>query len=340
MSYDQVGYSDKQPISSSNEFTDDPYGNRDPNGNGHDYTPKLYNQGFSFLCFSSKNKKKAKFILASSVVVVILSVVLIIISIVAHIHKDKDGSGAGQPKNTKLNGLFAYGPDDTGLLELHVSDHGLYMPYVNRMEGKMQVYSTIRQVNDQKTFVTCNEDETFILPPNEDQACMQTAETFGENCQNFKLYGALELRPCILLVLTLEADHIPEPFNLSDPANAYVLKELASRHTMHDVGVSCYGKTEEDKKALVLHTANGTSENMLDGGAFVYSPKNGFPTYFYAQKTRGLNYISPGVMVQLNHVPVNQKVTIRCTAWAKNFHDGHPETSNVYTTEFSVLLKN
>ncbi|WAR07700.1 ATPB1-like protein [Mya arenaria] len=300
MSYDQVGYSDKQPISSSNEFTDDPYGNRDPNGNGHgngiynDYTteikPKQYNQGFSFLCCSCQNTKKVKFILAASVVVVILSVVLIIISAVAHKNKDKDGSGAGQPQITKLNGLFAYGPDDTGLLELHVSDHGLYMPYVNRMEGKMQ-----------------------------DQACMQTAETFGENCQNFKLYGALELRPCILLVLTLEADHIPEPFNLSDPANAY---------------------TEEDKKALVLHTANGTSENMLDGGAFVYSPKNGFPTYFYAQKTRGLNYISPGVMVQLNHVPVNQKVTIRCTAWAKNFHDGHPETSNVYTTEFSVLLKN
>ncbi|KAH3724276.1 sodium/potassium-transporting ATPase subunit beta-1-like [Dreissena polymorpha] len=343
MSYGRVT-NDKQPFKDDDDhdsdYRDDPNGNQRGNGvYNHTVKPSVPQNRLQFLCFSCKNTKLVKFVMLGSAIVVLLALILVIVSAVGH--KENNAKSNGTVPIIRHFGLFAVGPDDSGNLEIGLSHVDTYMNFVKRMENNINVYSTIRQESNPDIFKQCKNPETFIQPPEENQACMQTLFSFGDKCTNFNLYGMLEGQPCVLLILRLDTDINPEPFNLSLPENVEILKRLSSRHDPSNVGVSCEGKTKADQDLMVMRTVenNQTVEKMPEGGQISYNPANGFPTYFFAQKKRGENYVSPAVMVKFNSIPANHRVTVRCTAWAKNFNDGHPENSTMYTTEFSILIK-
>lgn len=323
MSYDRVEYSDKTHFSTHSDehhFSDDPV--RNGNGVYNDYTvelkPKTYNPTFRFLCCECKNTKRVKFIMAGASVVFCMALVLIIISAVAH-HK------ASKQTSNKKYGLIAYGPDESGLVSFNPGDHKTYMGYFNRLEAGVADYNTLMQAANLKKYIPCNDSFTKIP---EGKVCMFTLEKFGERCQHYDMFGISEARPCILLVLKPEKELMPKPFDFTDGKNAEIKAMLENKTSDKSIPVSCEGKTEQDKALM----------NKIDfPNKIDYNPANGFPLYYLLQReTEG--HIYPAVMVQFNSIPTHQKVTVKCTAWAQNFNDGAPQNSEVYSTEFSIIL--
>lgn len=82
----------------------------------------------------------------------------------------------------------------------------------------------------------------------------------------------------------------------------------------------------------------GESLNNINGQPIHYNPDTGFPVYFYRQKARPENYIYPAAMVQFNTIRASQDVTVRCTAWAKNFNDGEPYKSEEYSVDITFNI--
>lgn len=103
-------------------------------------------------------------------------------------------------------------------------------------------------------------------------------------------------------------------------------------------------QTEADREAMKLKLSNASNEhnsmNNANGPQIDYNPATGFPVYFFTQKKRNKDYISPAVMVQFNSLPVLKEVTIQCTAWAQNFNKGKPQDSSDYTVEFTFYIHN
>ncbi|KAL4233326.1 Atp1b1p [Mactra antiquata] len=330
MSYGQVSYSDKahfSTMSDDHHYSDDvKNGDRYTNGNGiyNDVTvelkPKEYGGHYKLLCFSCKNTKKVKFIMVGALVVFIMALILIIVSAVAH-HQSTSKSG----HNEKSYGLFAYGPDSSGMITFDPLNHDTYMKYFYRLEKELNDYNIVTQVSDTDRYISCDKNTTTVP---EGKVCMQTAIEFGNNCQHTQMYGILEGRPCILLVLKPEKDLTPKLFNLSGTQNIELHRKLHTNWTRNAVPVICEGKTDEDKEAL------GTDKR--GGAPVVYNPFQGFPQYYFIRRDVD-GYINPAVMVQFNTVPTHRKVTIKCTAWAENFNDGQPETSP-YSTEFTLNI--
>lgn len=331
-SYDPVNYSDKDHIHtpSDGHYSDDPHdGGRQMNGNGiyNDYTvkltPKAYNPTLKFLCWECKNTKRVKFVMCSACVVFCLALILVIVSAVAHHHEQSN-----QKKQTKEYGLMAYGPDQNGMINFDHLDHKSYMAYFNRMEAALHDYDIVKQEAQLETkYIKCTDNMTSIP---EGKVCMLHPIHFGENCQHITMYGIIEERPCVLLVLKLEKDFMPVLFNFTDTQNAEIHRILGDRISNTSVGVSCDGKTDEDKKHI--------GRNKQEGEPFDFHPREGFPLYYFLSKDTD-GYINPAVMVQFNTLPTRQTVTIKCTAWAENFNNEAPQTSPKYSTEFTFDLK-
>ncbi|XP_060597649.1 sodium/potassium-transporting ATPase subunit beta-like [Ruditapes philippinarum] len=329
MSYDRVDYSDKAHFSSPSDehhYSDDPVRNGTRNGNGiyNDYTvelkPKPYRNSIKVLCCECKNTKRVKFIMAGAVVVFLLALILIIISAIAH-HKQQQAN-----KGSPAYGLFAYGPDKNGLISFSPRDHMTYMNYFNRLESSLADYSTLRQSANLDRYIHCD-DNTTKVPHG--KVCMLTMEKFGDNCQHFDMYGINEERPCVLLVLKPDDNITPQPFDFTDGKNADIKEKIGDRFSSKSVAVSCEGKTAKDQ-ALMMRD-NYTA--MVD-----YNPPKGFPLFYFLEREAD-GYLYPAVMVQFNTVPPNTQVNIVCTAWAKNFNNGQPQSSQKYSTEFAILLK-
>ena len=84
---------------------------------------------------------------------------------------------------------------------------------------------------------------------------------------------------------------------------------------------------------MVTIAGGNTTKAEMD-----YNPKMGFPLYFFPLKS-GSDYISPAVMVQFKSLQMNTDITVRCTAWARNFNNGKPQDpDSAYSTEFTFRI--
>ena len=61
-------------------------------------------------------------------------------------------------------------------------------------------YSTVSQFANHDKYISC--DNTTTAVP-DGKVCRYTADRFGNHCQQMKLYGYGEGRPCILLLLIM-----------------------------------------------------------------------------------------------------------------------------------------
>lgn len=303
-------------------------GKHSSNGNGiyNDYTidlqPQTYKEPLRVCCFKFQNNKRTKFILVGATLVVVLSLILIIVAAAGH----HGSSNQQQPAQIKEYGLIAYGPDLNGRIEYNPTNSKSYMQVFNRLEHQFGDYSTVKQVNDLDSYMICN-DNTTNVPKG--KTCMLTEIEFGPNCHHYNMYGIIEGRPCVLLVLKLPDSEMPVPFNLSDPKNKELASQLEVNNTDNAVALTCQGKTEDDRKLI--------GENKFAGPPISFHPGNRFPMYFFKWRSSP-KHLAPAVMVQFNTIPSRHEVTVRCTAWAENFNNGQPQNSEVYSTEFVFSL--
>lgn len=325
--YDRIGYSDKEHFSApsdAQEYKDD-NSNCHPNGNGiyNDYTvelkPKVYGAPFRFLCCECRNTKRLKFVILGALITLVLSVILIIVSLA--VNKSASGS-APKPKEY---GLIAYGPDENGKISFNPAEPATYASFLDILKSPLSAYKFHEHAKTDG-YILCDEN-TANVP--EGKVCILNLDQFGENCQETNLFSIDQGRPCILLVLKLEPNTVPVPFNLTGSQNLVVKEKLASNHSENSVGISCDGKNKADRDAMT-----GSIGNLRP---VTYHPDS-FPLYYFTQNRHHPKYVDPAVMVQFNTIPANRNVNILCTAWAENFNYGHPESSPVYSTTFTIYM--
>ncbi|KAL5009940.1 hypothetical protein ScPMuIL_012245 [Solemya velum] len=287
---------------------------------------------FKLACFRIHKRRKRTIYFVCGMVVVLVIIIGIIIALTG------SRTNAGQPAVHKMMddkkiGLDFYPKplDGSNLIKFSMKS-STYMQYTKNLDYHVHVYSPMEQSG--KEYDRCNNN---TRP--EGKQCRFDMQDLGE-CSNMNQYGYGEQRPCVLLMLKPPNGTKPvlfEPDNIE--VNKYFQPQwspnanetFGTRWSPDHVAVSCRGETRDDVKFM------GKSEPVLKFIPIAYMPANGFPMKFYPAVSNP-NYRYPGVMVQFNTILTNKRVSVKCTAWAKNFNNGHPETSTEYTASFSLLI--
>lgn len=315
--YDRVSYPDKVQFASEPDDHDE-VGHETGNGIYNDYTvqiqPKQYREPFKIACFRIERTRRTAFVLFGILAVLIM--VILIIVIAAHAH-----TSANNAANKRRYGLFAYpkAKDGSSVISFNNKSYDSYKHYFENIEAQITAYDTVTQENQLDKYVKCNYVNMTAENLTAGQVCMQTFITFGPNCQHVNLYGYMENKPCILLILRLNEHAKPSVYSASNEEVKKIVDESASQKY---IAVTCEGKT--DKGPVTIETE--------------YHPKLGFPQFFYPGKN-DKSFIDPAVMVQFRSLQSNVEVKVRCTAWVNNDENTSPQDyGSIFSTEFTLKL--
>lgn len=317
--YDRVSYPDKVQFASEPDDHDE-VGHETGNGIYNDYTvqlqPKEYREPLKIACFRLERTRRTAFILCGILVVLILLILVIVIAA----HANTSANNAAEANKRKY-GLFAYpkAKDGSSVIAFNNKSFDSYKQYFENIETQIIDYDTVFQESQLDTYVKCN----YTMNKTAEhlaagQVCMQTPITFGSNCRHVNLYGYMENKPCILLILKLEEGVIPGFYSASNEEVKKIVNQSASEQF---IAVTCEGTT--DKGPVTIDTE--------------YHPKLGFPQFFFPAKDKA--FINPAVMVQFRSLQTNVKVKVRCTAWINTDGNTSPQDpDSIFSTEFTLKL--
>lgn len=212
-------------------------------------------------------------------------------------------------------------PDDKNvestLIWFQHGSQGNWHPWKNRLQEFLEPYEDGRQFG--QSIQQC----TFNNPPQPDKVCQFDIKTLGENCTKERHFGYDQGHPCILIKINKIFDWVPVAFNgsnMPDDMPLTLKKEIERNTDGPKVWLSCEGENPADR------------ENI---GPVVYTPSQGFPTYYYPYKNTP-NYLSPIVMVQLLKPAPGVLINIECRAWAQNIEHNRMERRG--SVHFELLM--
>ena len=271
-------------------------------------------------CFKMRRKSRCHLMIGG----LLFLLVLVLIIVIATKHNDATSKADIQTKGLMFEPLIDHIP----FIKYSIADMKTYSKYIDKLQYYVYEYQSVHQPDS--TYVDCTNGSAPA-----GKACRLTYSDFGSHCTHNNVYGYSQGRPCVLLRLKLDDNAVIDPFTTADTQIINMLNGTGRSWADNHVGVTCDGETESDRKAM------GKASNYYEDGikeyVMTYHPPTGFPVWFYPKKNE--HYKIPAVMVHFNTIHTFHLVTIKCTAWAKNFNGGKPQDSNVYSTRFQIYME-
>lgn len=209
------------------------------------------------------------------------------------------------------------------LIMFRANDKLSYQPWVQVIDDFLKDYKHPGSSNKSRNnLVNCDYNIHWPLPG---RVCYVDVRHF-QQCISEYLYGYHRGTPCIFLKIHKFPNWVPEYYDISELPKAMPLYlknhiiQTISPEQLKTVWVSCEGETSADKEYI---------------GPIIYSPRMGFPGYFFPySNTEG--YLSPLVAVQLQRPQTGVVINIECKLWAKNIV--HDREKGIGLVHFELMI--
>lgn len=206
---------------------------------------------------------------------------------------------------------------ESTLIWFQHGSNGSWKPWVDRLQESLEPYEEGKQYG--QTIQKCS----WNSPPQKDKVCYFDIKSFGDNCTKERNFGYDQGHPCILIKINRIFDWEPVAYEGTDVPEDMpqdLKNEIAKNTEGPKIWLSCEGENPADR------------ENI---GPLVYSPSQGYPTYYYPFKNTP-HYMSPLIMVQLLKPVPGVLINIECRAWAKNIEHNRMERRG--SVHFELLM--